>query len=297
MKKQILIVKNLIILFRPHQWVKNFFIFLPLFFDRRITSQPELKNTFLTFFIFSLIASSIYCLNDLIDIESDKLHPKKCKRPLASGLISKYFAIASTLILFCIALFTFILSGLSSGVAYLILFYLIMNIAYSLKLKRIAILDIMIISVGFVLRLVIGGLASNTALSHWIVIMTFLLALFLALAKRRDDYLIFMNTGIKPRSNINKYNAEYINTSLSIITAVMLVSYIMYTVSSEVIAHIGNSNLYITSLFVILGMLRYLQLTIVDEVSGSPTEVVLTDKFIQLTLIGWILLFAYFLYW
>ena len=178
----------------------------------------------------------------------------------------------------------------------MIFLYFVINIAYCLKLKQIAIIDVMIISIGFVLRLFVGASASDVKLSHWIVVMTFLLALFLAFAKRRDDCMIFLRSGVKLRSNILRYSSEYINTVLSVIIAVVLVSYIMYTVSPEVILSIGSDYLYVTSIFVVLGLLRYLQITIVDEKSGSPTDILFKDRFIQLSILGWILTFAYFLY-
>lgn len=289
-------IKSAIALFRIQQWSKNGFIFLPLFFGRKLTYLPELINTLFAFIAFSFITSSIYCLNDLIDVEDDRLHPKKCKRPIASGLISENFARFLIILLIISSVFILFAAHLPIQVSYIILIYFIMNIAYCLKLKQIAIVDVMIISIGFVLRLFVGASASGVRLSHWIVIMTFLLALFLAFAKRRDDYQIFLRSGVKLRSNILRYSSEYINTVLSVIIAVVLVSYIMYTVSPEVISSIGSDYIYITSIFVVLGLLRYLQITIVDEKSGSPTDILFKDRFVQLSILGWILAFAYFLY-
>ena len=288
--------KNALALFRIKQWSKNAFIFLPLFFGRKLTFLPELINTFLAFLAFSFVASSIYCLNDLLDVEDDKLHPKKCKRPIASGLISENLARFLIFLLFFASGSILFFANLPIQVAFIILLYFVMNIAYCLKLKQIAIVDVIIISIGFVLRLFVGASAGDVKLSHWIVIMTFLLALFLAFAKRRDDFQIFIRSGVKARSNIARYNSEYINTVLSVIIAIVLVSYIMYTVSPEVITAFGSDYIYITSIFVVLGLLRYLQVTIVDEKSGSPTDILFNDRFIQLSILGWILTFVYFLY-
>jgi len=288
--------KGVILLLRPQQWVKNSFIFLPLFFGKKIGNFPELTETLYAFIAFSLITSSIYCLNDLLDIKNDKLHPIKSKRPLASGLINKITAITILLILLILAILIFKIAHTNIQVIYFCTFYFFMNVAYCFYLKQFAILDIIIISVGFVIRLFIGGASSNTYLSHWIVIMTFLLALFLAIAKRKDDYTIYLKSGDKARKNVSRYNLEFINTVLSIVVTIILVSYIMYTVSPEVVKRIGSDYLYVTTIFVLLGLLRYLQLTIVDNKSGSPTKIIFNDRFIQLSLIGWILIFSYFLY-
>ena len=215
-------VKNSISLFRIKQWSKNAFIFLPLFFGRKLTNMYDFSNTILAFFAFSLVASAIYCLNDLLDVEDDRLHPKKCKRPIASGFISENLAKILIFLLLLLSVYILFKAHLPIQVGYMIFLYFVINIAYCLKLKQIAIIDVMIISIGFVLRLFVGASASDVKLSHWIVVMTFLLALFLAFAKRRDDCMIFLRSGVKLRSNILRYSSEYINTVLSVIIAVVL---------------------------------------------------------------------------
>jgi 4-hydroxybenzoate polyprenyltransferase len=165
-----------------------------------------------------------------------------------------------------------------------------MNILYSLKLKHISIIDIFIIATGFVLRLFAGSVVTDIKLSMWIVIMTFLLAIFLALAKRRDD-IILSSQGKDTRKNIDGYNLEFVNASMVLMAGVVVVSYILYTVSDNVIHRLGTDHLYLTSFFVILGILRYMQITFVEEDSGSPTAIVLKDKFMQFTIILWLLSF------
>ena len=167
---------------------------------------------------------------------------------------------------------------------------------YSVKLKHIAIIDITIIAIGFVIRLFIGSTVSDIPLSMWIVIMTFLLALFIALAKRRDDVIIFNETGKKMRKVVDGYNLKFIETSMSIMASITLVSYITYTTSDRVTQLYNNEYLFLTSIFVIIGILRYLQITIVKEDSGSPTKIILKDFFIQLALLGWILSFIWIIY-
>ena len=294
MKSPLLKLPLILKLMRPHHYIKNIFIFIPLFFALKITDMELLLNAFLAFVSFSLVASSIYILNDYFDIEDDKKHPKKKFRPLASGGVSKREAIIMMILLFggAIAL----ISCISLGGAMIIIFYVIMNIFYSLHLKHIAILDVTIIAIGFVLRLFMGSIVTGISLSHWIVIMTFLLALFMALAKRRDDVLIYKNTGKKMRKVVDGYSLQFLDIAMAIMASVVIVSYIMYTSLADTIDRIGSEYLYLTSLFVIMGVMRYLQITFVLLDSGSPTQIVLKDRFIQITLLFWIISFIWILY-
>ena len=174
--------------------------------------------------------------------------------------------------------------------------YWLMNIAYCIKLKQYAILDVAIIAVGFVIRVLIGGVASNIWISHWLVMMTFLIALFLAFTKRNDDYRIYEQTGIKPRVSITGYNKTFINEATAIIASVTLVCYIMYTMSPEVIERMGTRYVYLTSGWVLAGMLRYLQNMIVYGLSGSPTKSLVKDHFIQFCILGWLASFFVIIY-
>ena len=290
-------MKQIIALLRPHQWLKNLFIFLPLFFDRRFMDWQFLHLDIFAFLAFSFAASSIYCFNDIWDIEADKNHPKKCNRPIASGAVSKQMGYLLMVVCLIIS-FTFIsLIDRANSSLYLIIGgYFFLNIAYCVLLKQIAIIDVFIIATGFVLRILMGKVAADTQLSHWIVMMTFLLALFLAFAKRRDDVVLFEGSGIKPRKNINRYNLSFLNQVISIIAAITIICYVMYTVSEEVIARLNSPHLYTTSIFVLLGMLRYLQLTVVDVKTGSPTKVLIKDHFVQTCVAGWIISFLIILY-
>jgi len=285
---------QLIKLMRPHQYIKNLFIFLPLFFALQITDLDLLGNVFISFISFSLVASAIYTLNDYHDIEEDRQHPTKKNRPLASGDISKSQAIV---IMAALGIAGFgLMATLSMKAVGIMVAYVMMNIAYSLYLKHVAILDVVIIAIGFVLRLFIGSAVTSIPLSMWIVVMTFLLALFMALAKRRDDVLIYLDTGKKMRKVIDGYNLQFLDTAMAIMASVVIVSYTIYTTSPEVVTRVHNEHLYLTSLFVILGIMRYLQVIFVFKDSGSPTKIVLKDRFIQLTLLGWVLTFIWILY-
>lgn len=286
--------KNIIKLARLDQYIKNLLIFAPLFFAGDVTDINLLLKAFVAFVAFSLSASAIYILNDYKDIEEDRQHPRKKFRPLASANISKTFAIYLIGIFSAISIL--IMTALSRHALLLLVSYLLLNICYSFKLKHIPILDINIIAIGFVIRLFVGSVVTDTPLSKWIIIMTFLLALFLALAKRRDDVILYMNTNTKMRRVVDGYNLELINGGMMIMAAVIIVSYILYTTSETVIQRIQNEYLYLTVFFVILGFMRYLQITFVENRSGSPTKIVIKDLFLQITILGWILLFLWMIY-
>ncbi len=287
-------ISDIIKLMRPHQYIKNIFIFLPLFFAARITDTALLLDAFIAFIAFSLVASAVYTFNDYHDIEEDRQHPQKRHRPLASGAISKHQAIAIMALLFTAGVA--LMASLSLVATATLLAYVGMNIAYSFALKHVAILDVTIIAIGFVLRLFIGSAVTDISLSMWIVIMTFLLALFMALAKRRDDVLIYLDTGKKMRRVVDGYNLQFLDTAMAIMASVVIVAYTIYTTSAEVIERIHSEHLYLTALFVIVGIMRYLQIALVQKESGSPTRIILEDRFLQLTLLGWITSFSWILY-
>lgn len=291
-------MKNLILLLRPQQWVKNMFIFLPLFFHGDLTNVSMLINAVIAFFCYSFAASSIYCFNDIYDVEADRKHPKKCKRPIASRAVSipKAYGLMTIMLILSLALAYCSLGDTNLSVIGVICFYYLMNIAYCVKLKQIALVDVFIIAVGFVLRVVLGGVVNDIELSQWIVLMTFLLALFLAFAKRRDDVVLYQETGVLPRKNVNRYNLDFMNQAITIVATITLVAYIMYTVSDEVMMRFGSRYIYFTTIFVLAGILRYLQLTIVDVKSGSPTKVLMKDRFVQLCIVGWIASFLVLIY-
>lgn len=284
-------------LIRPSHWVKNMFVFMPLFFGHQLLNIPLLLNAMVMCVSFSFIASAVYCLNDIIDVEADRRHPVKCKRPIASGDVCVPTAYLMMLILIAMSISVLFLSsvGVVSGIC-VIVAYLLMEIAYCLKLKRYAIIDVCMLSLGFVLRIIAGGVVTDIVISHWLVMMTFLLTLFLGIAKRRDDVLKMMSTGIAPRHNTKRYNLTFVNNAITITASVMLVCYIMYTVSPEVTENFHTRYLYLTSIFVLIGLLRYMQLAVVDEKTGDPTKILLHDRFTQLVVAAWGLTFLIIIY-
>ncbi len=287
-------MKEIVKLIRVNQWVKNFFIFAPAFFSGQFYHWPTMTNVLLGFFSFCFVASAIYVINDYADIEKDRLHPEKCKRPLASGAIKLPLAFAIGAILFVSGVaIAFTLSPWFLGI---VLFYFVMNIAYSFRLKRIAILDVTLISIGFLLRVIAGGILASVEVSKWLFLMTFLLSMILALAKRRDEFIILQHRG-SLRKSIRGYNLTFIDISMGFLATVTFVCYMMYTISEDVVQGFGSDYIYGSSFFVLIGLLRYLQLSFVYRLSGSPTKILYRDKIIQLTIVAWIVFFAVVIYW
>jgi len=286
--------KDFVRLARPSQYFKNGFVWLPVFFGHRLWDGAALALTLYAFVAFCLAASGVYVLNDLMDREEDRRHPVKRRRPLASGALGAGEAVVFLIVLLGSAGFIS-LALLPWGFLAVLGAYLALNAAYSLFLKHLALVDVTAISLGFVLRVFAGGAASGVPISHWIVTMTFLLALFLALAKRRDDLLLAAQ-GKSARRSLDGYNLEFVSTTMAVMAAVIIVSYLLYTVSPETIRRHGTDQLYLTGFWVILGLLRYLQITLVLEQTGSPTRVLISDRFLQAVIFLWLLTFFLLLY-
>ncbi len=282
-------------LMRPHQYVKNLVLFAPLFFALRITEVESMLRLGLGCVGFSIVASAVYILNDYLDRAEDRQHPTKRERPLASGRVPAFQALLLMSILLLIGIPAFY--WLDRVAFYLVSGYVFMNVLYTFRLKHVPIIDVFIIALGFLLRVGVGASLPqpHVPLSMWIVLMVFLGALFLALAKRRDDVLLAAD-GRKVRRAIDGYNLEFINGAMMIMASVLIVSYISYTISPEVQAKFNNRHLYFTVFFVLLGVLRYLQITFVEVRSGNPTKLFLRDLFLQLTVLGWVLAFVILLY-
>ena len=281
-------------LLRPKDWAKNLFLFLPLFFGREIFNVEKLIQVAYGFLAFCCVASSIYIINDYLDREDDRKHPVKRFRPLASGAVSPTVAliICGLLIFVGFSLATL----LRDKFLFVIGIYFCINLAYSLGLKAIPILDIMILATGFVLRIKAGSVLSLVPLSEWIVIMVFLLAVFMAIGKRRDDVLLKVSSGADMRKSIKGYNLELLNVLLALVCAVIIVAYFMYTMSPVTVKNLGTDRLYYTCVFVLAGIMRYLQIIYLSTDSGSPTKILYKDRFIQITLLLWIASFIFLLY-
>ena len=283
-------LRDVVTLLRPQQWVKNVFVFAPGFFAFRLGEGEVFAASLGGALAFGLVASSIYVLNDALDVEADRRHPEKCLRPLAAGTVSMREAAGAAA---GCALAGFALGGLlGEEVLGLLLFYAILNGAYSLRLKHVPLVDVFCVATGFLLRIFVGGAATGIALSSWIIVMTFLLALFIALAKRRDDVL-HAAAGRDVRAATAGYNLPLVDMALGVLASVTLVAYLMYTMAPEVGERFGGRPVYLTFPWVLLGILRYFQRTLVFQDSGSPTRIILSDRFLQGVLALWVLSFLF----
>lgn len=286
-------MKHYLKLIRVEQYIKNAFVFAPLFFDSQFLNLDNLINVILAFLCFCSISSSVYIFNDYFDINEDKNHPQKRFRPLASGSIT----INNGLMLMVVLMISSITASylISDELFFVIVSYLALNFLYSKWLKHIAILDVNIIAIGFILRIVAGAVVSDVVPSIWILLITYLLALFLGISKRRTD-VVLADNGNDVRKNIEGYNLIFIDVILGILASIIIVCYIFYCISPEVQLHYHSELLYVSIIFVVNGIFRYLKLVFVDQSTYSPTKIVLKDRFIQFTILGWLLLMSYLLY-
>jgi 4-hydroxybenzoate polyprenyltransferase len=279
-------------LLRPKQWVKSGFVIAPLFFTPDAVSWNNALSVLAGTIVFCVASSAIYVLNDIRDREGDSLHPVKKSRPVACGAVRASHAAVLGALVGATALVGGFL--LSNKFGLFVLSYLLLNVGYSLGLKTIAILDILIIALGFVIRIFAGSTLIGATPSPWIIIATGLVSLFLAAGKRRDD--LAQELDVSHRPSLDGYSIAFLDTLISIILGTLIVSYLMYTTSEEVMARINSRYLYVTSACVIAGIFRYLQLAMVFRETGSPTDIVVGDRFILLTLLGWLLAFGYLIY-
>lgn len=287
-------ILNILHLMRFHQYIKNLFIFIPAFFSFKFFDEVSIYNSLIAFVAFCLCASAIYIINDIIDAPLDRIHPSKSKRPIASGKVKPRVALLFALVFIVVGIF--ILVCLLPRVILPVAIYVLINLLYSFKLKHIPILDIFIIASGFVIRLFVGALAINTPLSEWIIVMTFLLALFLALAKRRDDVILYEASGEKMRKVVDGYNRQFLDIAMAISASIVMIAYILWSISTEVKLRLHSDYLYLTSVFVLAGIFRYMQITFVEQKSGNPSKIVLQDKFLQGVILCWLISFWILMY-
>jgi len=292
-------MKNYLKLIRVEQWVKNLFVFAPLFFSGKITNTYLFYESIFAFLVFSLTASSIYIINDYFDIESDRRHPEKKTRPLASGAVSKrsaeiLFAFLVILSVASIFIGNYIFHTNFWKFGVIIGFYFVMNLFYTFKLKQVAIVDICIIATGFVLRVLAGGYVTGIAVTNWAILLTFVLALVLAIGKRRGELINAQVSG-KTRKALDGYNVQFADIALSISCTLAIICYLMFTLSPEVQDRF-HPRVFYTVLFVVFAFLRYLQQTLVYNKTESPTKIVYKDRYIQITIFLWVIAFLLQIY-
>lgn len=287
---------DIINLLRIYQYTKNTFVFAPAFFAGTLLNEGVFISSLYVFISFCVISSVVYIINDIVDIEYDKKHPFKKNRPLASGRISVFFAIGVLTILSALLIVVYKMEKINSTTLGVLLLYFFLNIAYSFFLKRISLLDVFVLSFGFVLRVIAGGVQTSIIVSHWLLIMTFLISLFLFFAKRRDDVLMLQTDVQAVRSSSRNYTLSYLDVILSILVSVLIVSYLLYTLSPEVLKRFPNKHAYPSTIFVVLALFRYLQKALVMNRSADPSKEVFNDAFIIMCVVGWILYFFYLIY-
>ena len=275
---------------RPKDYLKNIFVLSPLIYSKLLNNFDKLQICFTGFILFCLVSGCVYIINDITDIKIDKLHPINSRRPLASGRISiRSLLIAISVIIPLSLIFSYkinLLFGL------IISFYFIINLFYSIKLKKIIIIDILIISIGFVLRVLAGGALVGILPSPWVVISTFFIALFLSCAKRRGIVLLIEKNILNidsQRESIKKYSIKLLDNYLFISGSGAIISYAMYTASDHAFIKYNTYNLIYTVIFVIFGIFRYYYLMIIEEVTISPTDLLLTDNQLKINLVLWII--------
>jgi len=279
---------------RPQQWLKNLFIFAPLIFSENIFNRSMFLQSLLAFAVFCLLSGALYILNDLKDIEEDRLHPIKSKRPLAAGELKKRQAIAAFVILSFISLL--FASLVNEEFLWVCLLYYFLQIAYSFALKHVVILDVFIVASGFFLRVIAGAVAIQVQISPWLLICTTLLALFLALSKRRHEILLLDEEAVNHRPILKEYSPYLLDQMISVVTASTVIAYCLYTISGETIEKFGTNKLILTIPFVLYGIFRYLYLIHQKAEGGTPETLILKDRPLLFDIFLWIISAALIIY-
>jgi len=273
-------IVNLFLALRPNQWTKNGVLLAAFIFGywdktQHIALGPSLLRMVPGLLLFCLASSSVYLVNDVRDIENDRVHPTKRFRPIAAGLVNIPTALTTALLLLL-----FVLAGswmLAPRFLAVVLAYLVLQLVYSFLLKQVALVDVFVIACGFVLRAIAGAIVTGVTISPWLLLCTFLLALFLALCKRRHEKLIVPDSDTEHRASLGKYDTQLLNQLIAIVSSATIVSYALYTLWPETVAKFGTSMLGFTIPFVMFGIFRYLDLVYRHEKGGRPEKILLTD--------------------
>jgi 4-hydroxybenzoate polyprenyltransferase len=275
---------GLVISLRPRQWVKNLFLFAGLVFGQKLFT-PAVWTAAAAFLIFCGLSGAVYLLNDVADRGRDRLHPDKRHRPVAAGHLSVPAAVTAAIVLIVAGLAASV--WLSRGFALAALSYVVLLTAYSAWLKHLVIVDVLVVAIGFVLRAVAGALAVQVAISGWLLICTFLLALFLALGKRRHEVLSLEDAAPQHRAILAEYSAGLLDQMIAVVTASAVTAYALYTMSPETVAKFHTALLPATLPFVLYGIFRYLYLLYQRHLGGNPSDAVLRDRALLLNTLLW----------
>ena len=279
---------------RPEQWIKNFFVFTALLFSKNLLNPSKDIEAIIGFVIFCMVTGCAYMVNDLVDLEKDKLHPVKSRRPLASGKLKKETA-AKIIVLVCLAslFFAFYMNILFG---FIVLAYFLLNIGYSIYLKNIVIIDVVSIAAGFVLRVLGGAVIISVVASQWLILCTILLSLFLGFSKRRHELILLEDSATSHRRVLEHYSPYFLDQMIAVVTASTLICYALYTMSGDTVEKLGTSKLIYTIPFVLYGIFRYLYLVHQKEEGGSPTEIMFTDKPMIINICLWVISSVVFIY-
>jgi 4-hydroxybenzoate polyprenyltransferase len=284
------IIKSL----RPQQWTKNLFIFAAIIFSQEAFTIPLLFKASIAFFVFCALSGSLYIFNDIIDLKKDRLHPLKSKRPLAAERITRAQAVTGFIIFSTLGILLAL--TLNLNFIWIVLLFFILQIAYSFWLKHIVILDVFVISIGFVIRVAAGAMAIKVDISPWLLICTLLLALFLALSKRRHELFLLKGNAGEHRTVLDDYSSSLLDQMISVVTASTVIAYCLYTISEETVAKFGTHELIYTVPFVLYGIFRYLYLIHHKFEGGTPETLILKDKPLLAAILFWIISAFFIIY-
>jgi 4-hydroxybenzoate polyprenyltransferase len=279
---------------RPHQWVKNSLVFSGLIFSGSLVRKEAVWISLTAFLIFCLGSSGVYLLNDLRDLEADRRHPVKRLRPLAAGTITRTAASVSLIILLVSSITVALLLHQSFGLVFSL--YLLLSIAYSLGLKQIVILDVMVVASGFVLRAVAGAIVIGVQASHWLILCTLMLALLVAFGKRRQELILLNNDAPNHRAILGAYTTQLLDLMMAITSAASVITYSLYTMASETVARVGSRNLILTVPFVLYGVFRYLYLVHRREGKEDPARLFVTDLPMLVNALLWVIAVCFIIY-
>ena len=286
--------KDILRMLRPRQWTKNLFVLAPLFFAGYFTRFDLLVFALCGALVFCILSSAVYIFNDISDLEQDRRHPEKRRRPLADGRVSLGIAAALIPIL---TVLSFVLGRLLGGGFLLTLvMYLVVNVFYSLYLKRVPILDVFCISSGFILRVLAGGAITGVNVSQWLLVCTLTLSLFLAFGKRRQELATWDESTSITRESLNGYTLKFLDHAISITATLTIICYILYVADPVTASFFGSRFVLFTALFVLYGMFRYLNLVQTHDRGGDPTALLFADRSLQATCLGWGLVWLLIIY-
>jgi len=273
-------------LLRPRQWLKNVFVFAGLIFSRQFFYPDSIEKSIYAFVVFCLLSSCGYIINDILDYKEDRAHPVKSKRPIAAGKISRGQAAVVGALLLVLSLCSAYLLG--AKFSYVCLIYLTVVVLYSTAIKNIVILDVLFVALGYVLRAIAGATVIAVEISSWLLLCTLLIALFLAISKRRTEIVLLGEGATKHRRILSQYSLGLLNQMIAVVTAACIVAYCLYTLAPETVVKFGTRNLIFTVPFVIYGIFRYLYITYQKVEADIPEKVLISDLPLQVCLVLWI---------